>query len=153
VRATRAGLAGSLPIPGISGRTCNLLRGRYQVNQLFFSLYVVFPICPVETALEKLNNPGKGKLLKYPTSAPDVSCTLWMLAVVRTFGALTWILGGCLAIDALDTAYDIFGQGVWQAEFEAEVFASVGLIAVFLPLWIISCKYRPKASCVTTADR
>jgi hypothetical protein len=114
---------------------------------MFFSLYLFFPVCPVETALRKLTNPGKDKLLKYPTSAPGVSCNLWMLAAGRTFGVLACMLSGCLAFGAFADAHHNT-YFAWE-----EAYGAVGLIVVFLPVSIISWKYRPKASCVTTADR
>ena len=70
---------------------------RYKVTQMFFSLYFFLPVCPVETALEKTSNPGAGKKFKYPPSAPDVSCQLWLLALARTFFILAALLCGFTA--------------------------------------------------------
>ena len=97
----------------------------YKVTQLFFSIYFFLPVCPVETTLQKTSNPGAGKMLKYPASAPSVGCQLWLLALART--ATILMVLACCAI-AMD-------------EPVAGLVAVIPMIVAIL-LW----KWSPKAS-------
>ena len=84
----------SLVVPG-SGYHMEFSNGStYKVTQLFFSIYFFLPVCPVETTLQKTSNPGAGKMLKYPASAPSVGCQLWLLALART-ATILMVLACC----------------------------------------------------------